>query len=102
MDETPETEEGKVRGGRKLSEEARANSLVLLSWSANVKHLPCGAIADIARKSLCSPDSVWKIWMRLLDGKKSFDIFKYKIWAMPMQYAMTRMILLKNLFSSYC
>ena len=78
MDEAPEVEEGTVRGGRQLSEEARVNALVLLAWSANGTHLPYGAIADIARESLCSPRAVRKIWMRLLDGEKPSEIFKSK------------------------
>ena len=80
MDEALEAEEGRVRGGRQLSEEARVNALVLLVWSANGTHLPYGAIADIARKSLCSRRAVRKIWMRLLDGKKPSDIVKSKKW----------------------
>ena len=35
MDEAPESEEGRVRGGTQLSEEARVNALVLLAWSAS-------------------------------------------------------------------
>ena len=78
MDEAPEVEEGTVRGGRQLSEEARVNALVLLAWSADGTHLPYGAIANIDRESLCSPRAVRKIWMRLLDGKKPLDIVKSK------------------------
>ena len=61
-----------------MSEEARVNALVLLAWSANGTHLPYSAITDIARKSLCSPRAVCKIWMQLLDGKKPLDIVKSK------------------------
>ena len=70
MDDASEAEEGRVRGGRQMSEEARVNALVLLAWSTNRTHLPYGAIANIARESLCSPRAVRKVWMRLLDGKK--------------------------------
>ena len=55
MGEASEAEEGRVKGGRQLSEEARVNALVLLAWSANGTHLPYGAISNIARELLCSP-----------------------------------------------
>ena len=92
MDEASEAEEGRVRGGRQLSEEARVNAIVLLAWYANRTHLPYGAIANIARELLCSPRAVRKIWMRLLDGEKPLDIVKSKKTAMPMLIAMTLMI----------
>ena len=40
MDEASETEEGRVRGGRQLSEETCVNALVMFAWSANGTHLP--------------------------------------------------------------
>ena len=55
MNEASETEEGRVRGGRQLSEEERVNALFLLGWTANRTHLPYGVIANIARELLCSP-----------------------------------------------
>ena len=94
MDELSEAEEGRIRGGKQLREEARVNALVLLPWTANGAHLSYGAIADIARKSLCSPRDAQKICMWLLDCKKPFNIVKSKSWAMSMPKAMTRMILL--------
>ena len=61
MDEALEVEEGRVRGSRQMSEEARMNAIVLLAWSADGTHLPFGAIADIACKLLCFPMAVCKI-----------------------------------------
>ena len=78
MDEASEAEEGRVRGGRQLSEEARINAFVLLAWITNGTHLPYGTIADIACKLLCSPKAVRKIWMQLLDGMKPSNIVKSK------------------------
>ena len=78
MDDASEAEEGRVRGGRQMSEEARINYLFLLAWFPDGTHLPYGAIANIACKLLCSSRAVRKIWMQLLDGKKPLDIVKSK------------------------
>ena len=61
MDEALEAEEGRVRGGRQLSEEARLNAIVLLAWSDDIMHFLYGVIAYIARKLLCSSRAVRKI-----------------------------------------
>ena len=101
MDEASEVEEGRVRGGRQLSEEAWVNALVLLAWSANRTHLPYGAIANIARKLLCSPRAVRKIWMQLLDGKKPSDIVKSKKNGNANAKCYDPDDLVKNLFVTY-
>ena len=78
MDEASEVEEGRVRGGRQLSEEAWVNALVLLAWSANRTHLPYGAIADIARESLCSPGQSAKFGCNYLMAKSHWILLNPK------------------------
>ena len=98
MDEASETEEGRVRGGRQMSEEARVNALVLLAWSTNRTHLLYGAIANIACKLLCSPRAVCKFGCNYLMAKSHPMLLNPTKMAMPMPTAMILMILSKSLF----
>ena len=101
MDEASEAEEGRVRGGRQLSDETRINALVLLAWSANRTHLPYSAIANIARKLLCSPGQSGKFGCNYLMAKNHPILLNPRKMAMPMPNAMTLMISSKNLFVVY-
>ena len=96
MDEASEAEEGRVRGGRQLSDETRINALVLLAWSANGTHLLCGAIANIARESLCSPGQSAKSGCDYLMAKRHPILLNPKRMAILMPNAMTQMILSKK------
>ena len=55
MNDASETEEGRIRSGKQLSEEVRINALFLNAWDANGAHLPYGATANITCKFICSP-----------------------------------------------
>ena len=80
MNEASEAEEGRVRGGRKFSEEARVNALVLLAWSADVTHFPYGATANIACKLLCSLRAVQKLGCNSLTAKSHTILLNPKNW----------------------
>ena len=77
MDEASEAEEGRVRGGRQMSKEARVNALVLFVWSANGMH-PLWRHCQHCLQVAMFPRAVRKIWMQLLDGKKPLEIVKLK------------------------
>ena len=101
MDKASEAEEGRVRGGRQLNEEARFNALVLFAWSTNRTHLPYSTIANIACKSLCPPGLSAKFECNYLMAKSHWILLNPKRMGMPMLIAMTRMILSKKLFATY-